>query len=115
MGIHVQGLRYVFFPAILIVVYGLTYFHLAKKPAQGEKIVFNVSWEKGNKNIQLVKSYRFEFNENNWNIPAFAAIQLDPKLDKTVSAEFKGLSGNIRLAWTIVFITIALIFSWPGR
>ncbi|NOZ47548.1 MAG: AmpG family muropeptide MFS transporter [Chlorobi bacterium] len=89
---------------------GYAWFYLSQKPDDGETVVFNLSWEKGNKNIQLVKSYRFEFNNQNWNKPAFAAIQIDPKLTKTVSASFKGTSGNIRFAWTIVFMVIAAVF-----
>lgn len=89
---------------------GYAWFYLTQKPQEGETIVFNLSWKKGDKNIQLAKDYRYEFDEHNWNKPAFAAFQIDSKLDKTVTASFTGRSGNIRFAWTIVFITIAIIF-----
>jgi len=90
---------------------GYTWFQLSKKPEEGENIVMNFSFEKGDKSIGLTRSYRFEFNEKNWNVPAFAVFQLDPKLDKTTSASFTGLSGNIRFAWTMVFIIIAVVFA----
>ncbi len=89
---------------------GYTWFQLSKRPEEGESIVMNFSFEKGDKNIALAKSYRFEFNEENWNVPAFAVFQLDSKLDKATSASFTGLSGNIRFAWTMVFAIIAVIF-----
>ncbi|MCK5134948.1 MAG: MFS transporter [Bacteroidales bacterium] len=90
---------------------GFTHFQLSKKPEEGESIVLNFSFEKGDKSIGLARSYRFEFNEQNWNVPAFAVFRLDPKLVKTTSATFTGLSGNIRFAWTIVFVIIAIVFA----
>jgi len=90
---------------------GYTHFQLSKKPEEGESIVLNFSFEKGDKSIGLARSYRFEFNEQNWDVPAFAVFQLDSKLDKTTSASFTGLSGNIRFAWTMVFAVIAVVFA----
>lgn len=89
---------------------GFTYFYLSKKPEPNEKVILNFSHERGDKSIALAKSYRYEFTEANWNTPAFAAIQLDPKLDKRANATFKGLSGNISFAWSMVFGIIALFF-----
>ncbi|RLD25754.1 MAG: MFS transporter, partial [Bacteroidetes bacterium] len=90
---------------------GFTWFKLSKKPEEGENIVMNFSFEKGDKSIGLLRSYRFEFNEQNWNDPAFAVFQLDPKLTKATTASFTGLSGNIRFAWSMVFAIIALVFA----
>jgi PAT family beta-lactamase induction signal transducer AmpG len=90
---------------------GLTWFYLSKRPEEGERIVLHFSFEKGDKSIALVRSYRFEFNGQNWNVPAFALFQVDPKLNRASSATFSGLSGNIRLAWTIVFAIIAVLFA----
>ena len=87
-----------------------TWFHLSSKPDPGEKIVMNFSFDKGDKSISLAREYRFEFTEDNWDIPAIAAIQLDPKLENESSASFTGLSGNIRFAWSIVFVIVALLF-----
>ena len=88
-----------------------TWFRLSTKPEEGENIVLNFSFDKGDKSIALARSYRFEFNEGNWDVPAFAVFKLDPKLEKASSASFTGLSGNIRLAWTVVFIVVALLFA----
>jgi len=90
---------------------GITWIRLSKKPEEGENIVLNFSHEKGDKSIGLARSYRFEFNEKNWDVPAYAVFQLDPRLDKATSASFNGLSGNIRFAWTMVFAIIAVIFA----
>ena len=89
---------------------GYTWFRLSQKPEEGENIVMNFSFEKGDKSISLAQSYRFEFNEDNWDVPAFAVFQLDPKLNKSSSASFSGLSGNIRFAWSMVFAIVALMF-----
>jgi PAT family beta-lactamase induction signal transducer AmpG len=90
---------------------GYTWFRLNTKPEEGENIVLNFSFDKGDKSIALVHSYRFEFNEENWETPAFAVFQLDPKLQKASTASFSGLSGNIRFAWTMVFVVVALLFA----
>ena len=90
---------------------GLTWFHLSRKPEEDENIVLNFSFERGDKSIALLKSYRFEFTDQNWNVPAFAIFQVDPKLDDRTVSTFRGLSGNIRLAWTIVFVLIAVLFA----
>jgi PAT family beta-lactamase induction signal transducer AmpG len=88
-----------------------TWFRLSTQPEEGENIVLNFSFDKGDKSIGLVRSYRFEFNESNWDKPAFAVFQLDPKLSKATSASFNGLSGNIRFAWSMVFVIVALLFA----
>jgi len=89
---------------------GYTWFYLSRSPENNDKVVLNFSYDKGDKSIGLVRDYRYEFSAENWNVPAIAAFQLDPKLNKAASAEFSGLSGNIRVAWTIVFVTIAVLF-----
>jgi len=90
---------------------GYTWFRLSTRPEEGENIVLNFSFDKGDKSISLARSYRFEFNESNWDMPAFAVFKLDPKLNKATSASFSGLSGNIRFAWSMVFAIVALLFA----
>lgn len=89
---------------------GYTYFHLSHQPEENEEVVLNFTRTEGDKSIRLVRDYRYTFTEKNWNVPAVALFQLDPKLDSEVTAGFTGLSGNISFAWTIVFIVIAGIF-----
>jgi PAT family beta-lactamase induction signal transducer AmpG len=87
-----------------------TWFYLSSPPEPGEKVILNFTHDKGDPSISLVKSYRFEFSDSNWNVPAFAAFQLDPKLERITSASFTGLSGDISFAWTMVFALIAVVF-----
>ncbi len=89
---------------------GYVWFYLSQPPAEDETVVLNFTHQRGDKSIALAKSYRYEFSRENWNIPAFAAVQLDPKLDEPAQAYFEGLSGNITMAWTIVFASVALMF-----
>ncbi len=89
---------------------GYSYFYLSKPPSEGETIILNFTYERGNKSIALVKSYRYEFTKDNWYIPAIAAFQLDAQLDENAGATFAGLSGNIPFAWTVVFGVIAGVF-----
>ena len=70
---------------------GYTWFRLSTQPEEGENIVLNFSFDKGDKSIALARSYRFEFNESNWEVPAFAVFKLDPKLSKATSASFTRL------------------------
>lgn len=83
---------------------------LSQQPPKGETVVLNFGYEKGNPSIKLMRNYRFGFNEYNWNKPAFAVVQLDPKLKKEASATFTGRSGNISFAWSVVFAVIAFTF-----
>ncbi len=89
---------------------GTTWFKLNYKPEEGESIVLNFTFERGDKSISLARNYRYEFTASNWEVPAFAVFRLDPKLDKVAQASFSGLSGNIRFAWTMVFAAVALLF-----
>ncbi len=89
---------------------GYTWFYLSKKPKEGEILVLNFRYLSGNKSITLVRDYRYEFDANNWNVPAFAAFQIDPNLNKTTVSSFRGVSGNIAFAWRKVFGIIAVLF-----
>lgn len=83
---------------------------LSEQPQAGENVVLNFGRDKGDKSIKLIREYRFEFNAENWNKPAFAVVQLDSKLDKATQATFIGRSGNIVFAWSVVFVIIAVMF-----
>jgi len=89
---------------------GYTYIKLKQAPEEGENIVLNLSFSKGDKSIALARSYRFEFNDSNWDQPAFVVFTLDPKLDRLSTATFEGLSGNLRFAWSMVFFLVAVLF-----
>jgi len=83
---------------------------LTKAPSKSEKIVLNTSLKKGDKSIFLAYGERIEFTSENWSKPAYLLVQVDPKLNKEVSATFNGLSGNITFAWSITFFILAGFF-----
>lgn len=83
---------------------------LSKAPKEGDEIVLNTSFSDGDKSISLISGERLVFSSENWDKPALALVQLDPNLNKEVSATFKGISGNIPLAWSITFFILAGLF-----
>lgn len=83
---------------------------LSKQPEAGKSVVLNASFAKGDKSISIISGERLVFNAENWNKPALLVVQLDYKLKDQVSAQFKGISGNIRLAWSITFFILSGLF-----
>lgn len=83
---------------------------LSKKPENEKSIVLNTTMSRGDKSIALIHGERLVFNASNWNKPAYMLFQADPKLSTETSAEYKGLSGNIALAWSITFFVLAGLF-----
>jgi len=88
---------------------GVFYIRLADKPVDGEKVV-QMGRVSGDKSISLVSGERLIFNEQNWDRWALAVIQIDPRLKGPADAQFTAQSGNIPLAWSITFITLAGLF-----
>lgn len=93
---------------------GVVYFYLNRQPEAGEEVVVNFGRSGGDKSINLLgnpaNGSRMVFNQSNWNKPALAVIQLDPKLKKISGAEFQAQSGNIPLAWMVTFVVMAALF-----
>jgi len=87
---------------------GIASFKLSKKP--DDKVVVNVSFKSGSKDIVLIEGSRFEFTTANWNKPAYTVFQLDSKLSAQTQTLFQARSGNIPLAWTITFVVLAALF-----
>jgi len=88
---------------------GLLYFYLSSEP-EDDEIVVNFGASGGDKSISLIEGTRFTFNKSNWNKPALAVIQLDPKLNTLSSATFEARSGNIKLSWVITFSILTGLF-----
>jgi PAT family beta-lactamase induction signal transducer AmpG len=86
---------------------GVIAVRLSKKPEEGKTVVLNSSLKSGDKSISIVNGERIVFTTENWEKPAYMVVQLDYKLKKEVTAEFKGVSGNIKLAWSITFFILA--------
>ena len=100
--------------------FGVIYFALSQAPAAGRKIAVNFARQprgleyiglgKSDKGFRLMEGEHFVFNATNWNQPAMAVIQLDPKLKQDASVIFVTSSGNIPLAWSITLFTVAGLF-----
>ncbi len=86
---------------------GIVAIRLTKKPEEGKTVVLNSSLKSGDKSISIVNGERIVFTTENWDKPAYLVVQLDYKLKSEVSAEFNGVSGNIKLAWSITFFILA--------
>lgn len=87
---------------------GIIYFYLTKQP--DKDYIVHFGREKGDNSINLIEGTRFIFNKHNWNKPAFAVIQLDPKLNYETSAIFQVRSGDIPFAWKVTFLFLAGLF-----
>lgn len=86
---------------------------LNRAPDPGETVVLNVTFKDGDQSIHLEQnklSTRFEFNEDNWNKPAYMLFEVDHKLTSPATATFEGASGNIPFAWLIVFTVLSAFF-----
>ena len=83
---------------------------LSQKPGKGEKVVLNTVHKSGDQSIYLTQGDRLEFTEENWDKPAYIAVQIDPKLKEASNASFESTSGNISLAWSITFFVLAGFF-----
>jgi PAT family beta-lactamase induction signal transducer AmpG len=80
------------------------------KPEAGKEMILNTKWQKGDQSLQLLEGERLAFTLNNWEKPAYLLIQADPKLNRATESTFNGTSGNIHLAWSIVFVILAGMF-----
>jgi len=58
---------------------GAVYFYLSDKPESDEEIILNFGRDTGDKSLSLIKGSRLIFTQDNWDIPAMAVIQVDPK------------------------------------
>jgi PAT family beta-lactamase induction signal transducer AmpG len=99
---------------------GAVYLALSAPPEAGKEIVVTfdrkksgleyVGFAKGDKGFRIVEGERLVFTSENWNRPAMAVIQLDPKLKNEVQVTFQANSGNIPLAWSITLFVVAGLF-----
>jgi PAT family beta-lactamase induction signal transducer AmpG len=99
---------------------GVIYFALSQPPLAGKAIAVNfarqlsgieyLGFGKSDKGFRLMEGEHFIFNATNWNQPAMAVIQLDPKLKQDAAVVFETSSGNIPLAWSITLFVVAGLF-----
>ena len=91
---------------------GMVELQLSKPP--GKQVIVTFASKSGDKSIFIAEGSRFVFNEQNWNQPALAVIQLDPKLRTETAAVFEARSGNIPLSWSITFLVMTGMFLFFG-
>ena len=99
---------------------GAVYLSLSRAPEPGRSVVVAfdrkkagfeyLGLAKGDKGFRLVEGERFVFTADNWNQPAMAVIQLDPKLRTEAAVTFLASSGNIPLAWSLTLLVVAGLF-----
>ncbi len=88
----------------------LVYLHLSHSPPIDEEIIINFNRDSGDKSINIIEGTRFVVTAENWNKPALTVIQIDPKLQNKTEAHFIARGGNIRLAWSVTFGVMVLMF-----
>lgn len=81
------------------------------QPQADKEMVMNVKFSSGDNSIQLLEGERLTFNTHNQDQPAYLLFQCDPKLNRPTEAVFKGISGNIHLAWSLTFVILAALFA----
>ena len=89
---------------------GLVAVRLTRQPRLGETVVLNSRLSDGDKSISIIYGERLVFTHQNWQKPAYLVVQLDYRLRDKVLSEFRGISGNLRLAWSITFFILAGFF-----
>ncbi len=86
---------------------------LSEKPQEGQSQILNVSFKEGDQSIKLEQNKlpaRFEFNASNWDKSAYLLFYADKNLREDTSAVFEGVSGNIPMAWLLVFAVLSIFF-----
>jgi MFS transporter, PAT family, beta-lactamase induction signal transducer AmpG len=83
---------------------------LSTKPEENKEMVLNTKFRNGDNSIRLIEGERLMFNTTNYDKPAYLLLQCDSKLKRPTQAVFKGISGNIHLAWSITFLILAGMF-----
>ncbi|MDP3071694.1 MAG: hypothetical protein Q8N18_15495 [Opitutaceae bacterium] len=87
---------------------GVFFVGLTARPEQD--VVVNLARDSGDKGMKLLEGERFTFTAANWEQPMIVVVQLDPKNTGASEAVFLASSGNIPLAWSITFWTLAGLF-----
>lgn len=98
---------------------GFVTLHLSKPPGRdivvtlGSKVGFGLGGG-DDKSFSVAEGTRLVFNDGNWNQPALAVIQLDPKLTTAAASTMEIRSGNLPLAWSVTFVLLGLMFLFFG-
>ena len=90
--------------------FGVAAFRLDKAPKAGEEIILILNFKEGDQSIKLHKDVRLVFTSKNWDKLAYVTYDIDSKLKTSVTTVFQGTSGNIPMAWSVVFIVLSIFF-----
>ena len=85
---------------------------LTKAPTE-EECVLVVNYKDGDQSIKLndkVVDSRFVFTKDNWDKTAYIYFEIDKNIKGNVTATFQGTSGNIPMAWLLVFVVLSVFF-----
>jgi len=89
---------------------GIVKFYLSKKPDDDDEFIVNLDFLDGVPGFNVVEGKSFRFNSQNWNIPAFAVIQINSDIKNKTEALFIARSDRVPLAWVFTFGTITILF-----
>jgi len=99
---------------------GVIYLALSAPPASGKSIVVDlapkatglqfIGLARSDKGFAVKVGGRLVFNGTNWNQPAMAVIQIDPRLKDDAATVFQITSGNLPLAWSTTLFVVAALF-----
>jgi PAT family beta-lactamase induction signal transducer AmpG len=107
---------------------GVLFVALSQRPSEGKIVTVNLARQPGgleyfglgksDQGFRLMEGGQMTFTATNWNRPAMAVIQLDPKLTSGTAVVFQASSGNIPVAWSITLSMVAGLFlafsCWHG-
>ncbi len=88
----------------------LAYIVLSGPPDEDGETVVTLGHDSGDKSIKLVSDTRLVFTRENWDVPYLVLLQVHPNLKQASQATFMARSGNIRLAWSLSFLILSVIF-----
>lgn len=85
---------------------------LTKAPTE-EECVLVVNFSEGDQSIKLNDKKvdtRFVFTKDNWDKTAYIFFEIDKNIKGKVTATYQGTSGNIPMAWMLVFVVLSVFF-----
>jgi len=85
------------------------YFALSAPPQEDQTVVVNFGRKGGSKDISLEGPGRFEFNNQNWNIPLKTFVKADPRLKEAAEASFEATAGDIPFSWAVSFTLLGFM------
>ncbi len=86
---------------------------LSEQPKDNNPIALNVTFKEGDQSIRLEQnklSTHLNFTTENWDKTAYLLFYADKNIKEETSAIFEGVSGNIPIAWLLVFVTMSIFF-----